>query len=87
MGDPIVVRMHHLEGNMKQILVLSALATSILLLAGCSSSSSRFAKKDKFEIDHEYVAAVSHAGRQQGVRITWINPPTKKVESKSEIND
>lgn len=72
---------------MKQVLVLVTVAASVLFLAGCASSSSRFAKEDKFEIDHEYVAAVSQAGRQLGVRITWVNPPTKRVERKSEINN
>lgn len=72
---------------MKRFLVFGAVATSVLFLSACASSNSRFAKEEVFEIDHEYVAAVSHAGRQQGVRITWVNPPVKRVESKSDIND
>ncbi|MEZ5463053.1 hypothetical protein [Dokdonella sp.] len=72
---------------MKQILVLGSVAVSVLLMAGCTSSSSRFVKQDKFEIDHEYVAAVSEAGRQMGVRITWVNPPTKRVVDESDISN
>jgi outer membrane murein-binding lipoprotein Lpp len=83
---PVACRLK-LEGSMKKILVLGSVATSLLLMAGCTSSSSRFVKEDKFEIDHEYVDAVSQAARQMGVRITWVNPPTKRVVEESDISN
>jgi uncharacterized protein YcfL len=58
----------------------SAVAVVLLVLPGCASNSgSRFAKEEKFVVDQAYVDAVNYASRQSGVRVTWVNPPTKRV--------
>ncbi len=65
---------------MKQSFVLGAVSAALLLLSGCANSgSSRYVKEHKFVVDQEYVNAVDHASRQAGVRVTWVNPPTKRV--------
>ena len=72
---------------MKRLMVPAA-AVFILVLAGCASNgSSRFAKEEKFVVDQEYVDAVNHVSRQTGVRVTWINPPTRRVPDDSGIDD
>lgn len=71
---------------MKQTLVLGAISALLLLLSGCASSrDTRFANERKFVIDQEYVDAVDYASRQAGVRVTWVNPPTKRVPVDGDI--
>ena len=65
---------------MKQIFVLSVISGALLLLSGCASSGdTRYATVQKFVVDQQYVDAVNYASRQAGVRVTWVNPPTKRV--------
>ncbi|SFM96202.1 hypothetical protein [Dokdonella immobilis] len=72
---------------MKRLMV-PATAVFILVLAGCASNGgSRFVKEEKFVVDTEYVDAVNHVSRQTGVRVTWVNPPTKRVPADSGIDD
>ncbi|HMM65579.1 MAG TPA: hypothetical protein PKC03_01440 [Dokdonella sp.] len=55
-------------------------ALLLVILCGCASDgSSRYAREHKFVIDQAYVNAVNHASRQNGVRVTWVNPPTRRV--------
>ncbi len=54
-------------------------ALFLVVLCGCASNGSRYANEDKFVIDQEYVNAVNYASRQNGVRVTWVNPPTRRV--------
>jgi hypothetical protein len=72
---------------MKRLMVPAA-AVLVLVLAGCASNGgSRFAKEEKFVVDQAYVDAVNHVSRQTGVRVTWINPPTKRVPVDSGIDE
>jgi hypothetical protein len=58
----------------------SAVAVVLLVLPGCASNSgSRYAKEEKFVVDQAYVDAVNKVSRQTGVRVTWVNPPTRRV--------
>jgi hypothetical protein len=60
--------------------LLPAFAFIVLLLPACASTSaSRYGKEEKFVVDQAYVNAVNYASRQSGVRVTWVNPPTKRV--------
>lgn len=65
-----------------------AAAFFLVVLGGCASNgSSRFANNEnKFEIDQEYVNAVNTLSRQNGVRVTWVNPPTKRAGAKEDID-
>lgn len=68
-------------------LISCAAALSLVVLCGCASSgSSRYAKEYKYVVDQEYVNAVDYASRQNGVRVTWVNPPTKRVPVKDDID-
>lgn len=70
---------------MKQTFGLAAVSLALLLLSGCASNaSSRYATEQKFVVDQHYVDAVNHANRQAGVRVTWVNPPTKRAALGSE---
>ena len=76
-----------LEKAMTRVMVPAA-AVLILVLAGCASNgSSRFAKEEKFVVDQAYVDAVNQVSRQTGVRVTWVNPPTKRVPADTGIDD
>lgn len=56
----------------------------LLLLAGCASSGgNRYASEEKFVVDKAYVAAVERTARDRGVRVQWVNPPTKRVAAVS----
>jgi ABC-type oligopeptide transport system substrate-binding subunit len=58
----------------------SAVAVVLMVLPGCASNSgSRYASEKKYVVDQAYVNAVNYASRQSGVRVTWVNPPTKRV--------
>jgi hypothetical protein len=58
----------------------SAVAVVLLVLPACASNSgSRYAKEEKFVVDQAYVDAVNKVSRQTGVRVTWVNPPTRRV--------
>jgi len=75
-----------LEIDMKRLLFCAA-AVCLLVLPGCASTGeSRFSNDAKFVVDQEYVDAVNSASRKMGVRVTWVNPPTIRVE-KGDIRD
>lgn len=62
-----------------------AAAVFLVALCGCASSGNSRYANEKLVVDQEYVQAVDHASRQSGVRVTWINPPTKRVPVDSDI--
>ena len=62
-----------------------AAAVFLVVLCGCASSGNSRYADEKFVVDQEYVQAVNHMSRQSGVRVTWINPPTKRVAVDSDI--
>ena len=70
---------------MKQTFVLGTVLIVLLLLSGCANSGyTRYATKQKIVVDQQYVDAVNHASRQAGVRVTWVNPPTKRVQAEGD---
>lgn len=68
--------------------VSCAAALFLVILSGCASGGdSRYAREYKFVVDQEYVNAVDYASRQNGVRVTWVNPPTKRVPADEGIDE
>jgi hypothetical protein len=68
--------------------MVPAAAMLVLVLAGCASDGNgRYAKKEVFVVDQAYVDAVNHVSRQTGVRVTWVNPPTKRVPVDGRIDE
>jgi len=64
---------------MKRVMFCAA-AVLMLVLPGCASNgNSRFAAESKFVVDQDYVDAVNQTSRQLGVKVTWVNPPTRRV--------
>jgi hypothetical protein len=75
-----------LEIDMKRLLFCAA-AVCLMVLPGCASTGeSRYTNDAKFVVDQDYVNAVNSASRRMGVRVTWVNPPTIRVE-KGDIRD
>lgn len=73
---------------MKQTLVLGAVLVALTLLSGCASSgSSRYSAERKFVVDQVYMDAVDRASRQSGVRVTWVNPPTKRAPIEDDTSN
>jgi hypothetical protein len=67
---------------MKSTLALSMLASSLLMLGGCSSTQDKSAMVRPHEVDDgAYIAQVEHAAHQRGVTVQWVNPPQKRVSS------
>lgn len=64
---------------MKRSFVFGAISAALLMLSACASNSSRYSLEQKFDVDQHYVATVNNASRLAGVRVTWVNPPTKRV--------
>ncbi len=54
-----------------------------VVLTGCASSSMVKTETpqhapQKISLDKDYVGAVNTLARQRGVRVTWVNPPTRR---------
>ncbi|HPG94974.1 MAG TPA: hypothetical protein PLR28_10510 [Dokdonella sp.] len=63
---------------MKRIMFCAAAV--LMVLPGCASNgNSRYAAEKKFVVDQDYVDAVNEASRRNGVRVTWVNPPTRRA--------
>jgi hypothetical protein len=71
---------------MKRSMSCAAAVFLVVMLAGCASTRTSRIADEKIVVDQEYVQAVNYASRQSGVRVTWINPPTKRVPVDSDIN-
>ena len=69
---------------MKSSFVFGATSAALLLLSACASNSSRYSLERRFDVDQQYVDAVNHASRLAGVRVTWVNPPIKRVANEGE---
>ncbi|HET9032980.1 MAG TPA: hypothetical protein VFN25_08750 [Dokdonella sp.] len=68
--------------------LFSVVTVFLMVLPGCASTgSSRYADKGLFTIDQEYVDTVDRTSRQLGVRVTWVNPPTKRVPVEGETSN
>ncbi|MEP6882682.1 MAG: hypothetical protein ABI866_11860 [Dokdonella sp.] len=73
---------------MKQTFVLGTIPIALLLVSACANSgNTRYATEQKFVVDQQYVDAVNHASRQAGVRVTWVNPPTKRVPAGGDTSN
>lgn len=57
-------------------------ALSLVLAAGCASNDQAVRTVDpkQLDADQAYMAQVEASGRKAGVRVVWINPPTRKHE-------
>jgi hypothetical protein len=71
---------------MKRSMSCAAAVFLVLLLAACASTRPSRIAHEKIVVDQEYVQAVNYSSRQSGVRVTWVNPPTKRVPIDSEVD-
>lgn len=57
-------------------------ALSLALVAGCASNDQaiRIVDPKQLGADEAYMATVEQASRKAGVRVVWINPPSRKPE-------
>lgn len=60
----------------RSILPVAAALTAVAWLGGCASFE---ASVQSHVIDQEKVVAVNQAAARSGVRVIWVNPPTKLV--------
>ena len=65
---------------MKSTLALSMLASSLLMLGGCSSTQDKSAMAKPHDVDDgAYIAQVEQTAHKRGVTVQWVNPPQKRV--------
>lgn len=65
---------------MKSTLALSMLASSLLVLCGCSSMQDKSAMSRPHDVDDgAYIAQVEKTAHDRGVTVQWVNPPQKRV--------
>ena len=63
-------------------------AVVLMVLPGCASTSSgKYASRQKVVVDQQYVETIETSGRRKGVQITWINVATMRVASVPENRD
>ena len=57
-------------------------ALSLVLVAGCATNDQAIRTVDPKQLDADaaYMAQVEASSRKAGVRVVWINPPTRKPE-------
>lgn len=55
-----------------------------MLVSGCAAVKSADEAVVRHEVDREYVATVERSARSVPVKIIWVNPPTKRVESSAK---
>jgi len=61
------------------ILAIAALAS------GCASTSHKGSSKTR-EINNDHVTSVERVAKSSGVRVVWINPPTRVRERRLEYS-
>lgn len=61
---------------MKRSILLVAALPAVAWLGGCASLD---ATVQSHVLDQDKVAAVNQAASRSGVRVIWVNPPTKLV--------
>ena len=67
---------------MKSTLALSMLASSLLMLGGCSSTQDKSAMSRPHDVDDgAYIAQVERTAHDRGVHVQWVNPPQKRIHS------
>ena len=66
----------------------AAIAAVLMVLPACATNGpSQFARNERIVVDAQYVNEVNNASRINGVNVTWVNPPTKRVRLDSNSND
>ena len=63
------------------------LAAAPLLLGACATTdemaggpAGTLVADTAVVVDEEYVQTVNHIAKKRGLRVVWVNPPTKKVD-------
>lgn len=67
------------------ILLLPAVAAG-MLVSGCAGVRPADEAIARHEVDREYVATVERSARSMPVKIIWVNPPTRRVESTAKAS-
>ena len=57
-----------------------------MLVSGCAAVRSGDEVVARHEVDREYVATVERSARRMPVKIIWVNPPTRRVESTAKVD-
>lgn len=66
-------------------LLLVPVALAGLVLSGCASTQQAGVPTARqYEPDTQYIAAVERAVKRAGVKVIWVNPPEKKVDSSDD---
>lgn len=71
------------------------IAASAVLLTACASSggmassqpASSYHPPEKVTRDERYVAMVERVARRRGVKVHWINPPTRRVDAAGQADE
>ncbi len=64
------------------LLTLSMTGLAACASTGTTSSAAPAAARPMTQIEQDsaYVAKVEYLARRRGVHLTWVNPPTRRVE-------
>ncbi len=65
-------------------LLLTIFLVATALVTGCATTDTRTVKTREFNGEH--VEAVERVAKSAGVRIVWINPPTRVKERQIEYS-
>jgi hypothetical protein len=71
---------------MKASLRIAALVLSVAGLAACAGTQEKSAyvapgEVGSYPLDSGYVSNVERMARAQGIQVTWVNAPVKRVKS------
>lgn len=68
---------------MKAFLSFAVVSSTLLLLTACASTGTAYEKApmqhESVVTDNTYVSVVEHIAKQRGTRVTWVNPPKKRI--------
>lgn len=53
-------------------------AVALVLAVGCSATPTE-KRTPTYEVDYERMAAIEHVANRRGVRIIWVNAPTRAM--------
>ena len=68
---------------MKVAITMGFFALSMVAMGGCSSMQDKSTVARSVEVeDADYVVRVENMAMHRGVSVHWVNPPTKRVETK-----
>lgn len=73
--------------------ILSVVAIAVVASAGLAACATTPApsyrstmEPNRYEIDAERMANISTQARGRGIRVVWVNPPTKRLPANSDQN-